>query len=185
MHRQHVRQVKLLQLRRDLSQIIVRRRRQVEAAKERVDLLDSADFLGVLKGVYDAGMSARANHHQPAIAEAEAGNVLMPMLVGLRPAGQFLGGEMVVHIGVGIAAKTVLDAEFDPAIRQYVLDAGARYRPGRKGVALDQRRGVRQYRLDIQRLQPAAVERDRSGEAAIRGPADSLAEDVLTTSIEA
>jgi hypothetical protein len=47
--------------------------------------------------------------------------------------------------------------------RQYVLDAGARHRPGRKGVALDDRRGVRQHRLDVQRLQPAAVERDWSG----------------------
>jgi hypothetical protein len=59
----------------------------VEAAEERVDLLDAADLLGVSQGVDDARMSARADHHQPAVTETEAGGMLVPMLVGLRLAG--------------------------------------------------------------------------------------------------
>jgi len=109
--------------------------------------------------------------------------MLMPMLVGLRLASQFLGREMMVHIGVGIAPQTILDADFGPAVRQYVLDARPRHRPGCKGVALDDRRGVRQHRLDVQRLQPAAVERDWSGKIAVRGPAEAVAEDILTPKI--
>src|SRR6516164_285613 len=87
MHRQRVLEVKLLQLGHDLSQIVVRRRREVEAAQQRIDLLDSADLLGPPQRIDDAAMSARTNHHQPAVTEAEAGSMLVPMLVGLRLAG--------------------------------------------------------------------------------------------------
>jgi hypothetical protein len=60
MHRQHVLEVKLLQLGHDLSQIVVRRRREVEAAQQRIDLLDSADLLRPPQRIDDAAM-ARTN----------------------------------------------------------------------------------------------------------------------------
>jgi hypothetical protein len=78
--------------------------------------------------------------------------MLVPMLVGLRLAGQLVGGEMVVHIGAGVAPETVLDADLDPAVRQYVLDAGARHRAGREGVALHNLRCLREHHLDVERL---------------------------------
>src|SRR5262245_61009944 len=104
----------------------------MEATEQCVDFFDAADLLGVPQRVDDAGMSARADHYQPAITETKAGSMLVPMLVGLRLAGQFLGSEMVVHIGVGVTAETILNADSDPGVRQYALDAGARYRAGRK-----------------------------------------------------
>src|SRR5271167_598559 len=61
MHRHHVLQVELLQLRHDLAKIVVRRGRQVKATDERVDLFDAADLLGALQGVDDAGMPAGAD----------------------------------------------------------------------------------------------------------------------------
>jgi hypothetical protein len=45
-HRQGVGEIKLLQLRHNLAQAIVRCRCQVEAADERIHLLDSTDLLG-------------------------------------------------------------------------------------------------------------------------------------------
>lgn len=39
-------EIELLQFRHDLAQIVVQRRREVEAAEERVDLVDAADRLG-------------------------------------------------------------------------------------------------------------------------------------------
>jgi len=51
-------EVKFLQLRHDLAQILVRRRRQVEAADERIDFFDAADLLSPPQRVYDARVSA-------------------------------------------------------------------------------------------------------------------------------
>ena len=109
--------IELLQLRHDLAQIVVGRRREVEAADERVDLVDAADRLGASERIYDTGMSAGTDHDEAAIAEPEACGVLVPMLVGLRLTGQLLRREMVVRVGIRVAAEPVLDAEFDPAVR--------------------------------------------------------------------
>ena len=71
------------------------------------------------------------------VAEPETGGMLVPMLVRLRLAGQLVGGEMMVHIGVRGAAQRVLDPELDPGIGERVLDAGAWHHAGREGMALD------------------------------------------------
>jgi len=63
-----------------------------------------------LSGIDDAGMAAGGDHDQPAIAQAEAGRVLVPVLVGLRLAAELVLGEMVVHVGVCVAAQAILDA---------------------------------------------------------------------------
>ncbi len=185
MHRHHVLGVELLQLGHDLAQIVVRRRRQVKAADQRVNLLDAADLLGALQGVDDAGMPARADHYEPAAAEPEAGRVLVPMLVRLRLAGQLVCGEVVVHVGMRVAAEPVLDPDLDPGVGQHMLDAGARDRAGREGVALDDDRILGQHRLDVERLQLAAVERTEIGEAAVGLAQEAVAEIVLAAGIEA
>src|SRR5215471_19423412 len=48
MHRHHVLKLELLQFRHDLAQIVVRRREEVKAADQRVNLFDAADLLGTL-----------------------------------------------------------------------------------------------------------------------------------------
>ena len=40
----------------------------------------------------------------PTVADPKAGSVFVPMLIGHRLPGEFFGSEMVVHVGVGIAA---------------------------------------------------------------------------------
>src|SRR5260370_40328172 len=69
----------------------------------------------------------------------------MPMLVGLRLSGELVLGEMVVHIGVCVAAEAVLDAEFDPSVGQNMFDAGARHRAGRESGFFDYDGDFREY----------------------------------------
>ena len=56
MHWHHELEVELLQLRHNLVQIVVRRREEVKAADQRVDLFDTADLLGTLQRVDNPGM---------------------------------------------------------------------------------------------------------------------------------
>ena len=128
-------------------------------------------------------MTARADHHQPAVAKAEAGRVLVPMLVRLRLAGEFVGAEMVVHIGVHVAADAVLDPVFDPSIRQHVLDTGARHDAGGEGVVFDDDRRFGQHQLDIERLQLAAVEHAEINEGAVGSTEETVAKIVLAAGI--
>src|SRR5260370_35489321 len=61
----------------------------------------------------------------------------MPMLVGLRLSGELVLGEMVVDIGLWVAAPAVLDANLDPGVGENVLVAGARHSDGRESEFFD------------------------------------------------
>jgi len=43
--------------------------------------------------------------------------MLVPVLIGLWIAGEFLGREMVIHIGIRVSALPVADAGFHPRVR--------------------------------------------------------------------
>ena len=58
MHREDVLEIEFFQLGHYPAQIIVGRRSQVEAADQRVDLVDAADLLGALQRVDDAAVPA-------------------------------------------------------------------------------------------------------------------------------
>ena len=73
--------------------INVGRRSQVDAAYQRIDFLDPADLLRAPKGVDDARIAARADHHGAAVAQPKTRGVLVPVLVALRLAGELLLGE--------------------------------------------------------------------------------------------
>src|SRR3984893_7002108 len=186
MHWQHMLDIELLQLRHHLAQIIVGRRGEVKAADQRVDLLDPADLLRPPQGIDDAGMAAGADHDEAAVADAKAGGVLVPVLVGLWLAGQLVLGEMVVHVGVRVAPQAILDADLDPTVRQNVLDAGARHRAGRESVAFDHNGNLRQYGLDIQCAQSRAIQyAGAAAEAAVGAADDPPTENVFTAGVEA
>ena len=51
-------EIEFVQFGHDLAQVIIRRRREMKAADEGVDLFDAADLLGALQRVDDPGMSA-------------------------------------------------------------------------------------------------------------------------------
>ena len=53
--------------------------------------------------------------------------MLVPMLIRHRLSSEFVRGKMMVHVGVGVATQTILDAECNPRIRQHMLNAGARH----------------------------------------------------------
>jgi hypothetical protein len=73
------------------------------------------------------------------------------MLVGLRLSGELVLGEMVVDIGLWVAAQAVLDANLDPGVGENVLGAGARHRAGRESVFFDYDGDFREYGLDAKR----------------------------------
>ena len=58
----------------------------------------------------------------PTVADPKAGSVFVPMLIGHRIPGEFFGGEMVIYVGVGVAAKPVPDFVFYPGVWQYAFD---------------------------------------------------------------
>src|SRR5215831_14763615 len=58
MHRHHMLEVEFFQLGHNLAQIVVRGRRQVKAAYQRVNLFYAADLLSAFECVDDAGMPA-------------------------------------------------------------------------------------------------------------------------------
>jgi hypothetical protein len=68
MHRKDVLEIELFEFVHHLAQIIPRRRSQVKTANQRVDLLDAGILLRASKCVDDAGMPARGDDDQPAIA---------------------------------------------------------------------------------------------------------------------
>src|SRR5262245_21892149 len=130
-------------------------------------------------------MPARADHHEPALAEPETGGVLVPMLVRLRLAGKFIRGEMMVRIGLWAAPQAVLDADLYPCVGDHVLDAGARHHAGSEGMALDDDRIFGQHGLDVQRLELKTIDDIEIGEAAVGVAEETMAELVLAAGVEA
>jgi hypothetical protein len=88
MHWEDVLEIEFLQLGHHLAQTIVGRRSQAKTADQRVDFLDAGDLLRPPQRIDDAGMAAGADDDKPAVAQAEAGGVLVPVLAGLRLAGE-------------------------------------------------------------------------------------------------
>jgi hypothetical protein len=102
------------------------------------------------------------------------------VLIGLGLSGEFVLGEMVVHIGLRVAAQAVLDANLDPGVGENVLDAGARHRAGRESVAFDDNGNLRRYGLNIQCAQPRAIQyAGAPAEAAVGTADDPPTENVL------
>jgi len=84
--------------------------------------------------------------------------MLMPMLVGLRLGRPFLGREMMVHIGVGVASERLMPTSTQ--LFRNTCSMLVRARPGLKAWPW-MTAGVSDSTVsDVQRLQPAAVERD-------------------------
>ena len=73
----------------------------------RVDFVNSGYVLRASERVDDARMAARVITTSPTVADPKAGSVFVPMLIGHRIPGEFFGGEMVICVGVGVAAKPV------------------------------------------------------------------------------
>ena len=117
--------VELLQFRHHFRQIVVRRRRQMKSAGQRVDLVDVRNFPRAPDRVDDPGVAARANDNEAAITEPETCGVLVPMLIGHWIAGKLFRGKMVIRVATGVATEPVANAIFHPGVRQDLLDAGA------------------------------------------------------------
>src|SRR5262249_57008170 len=107
------------------------------------------------------------------------------MLVRLRLAGKLLRGEMMVSVGLRVAPQAVLDADLYPGVGYHVLYAGARYDSGSEGMALDDDRIFGQHRLDVQRLELAAVDDVEIGEGVVGGLEETMAKMVFASCIEA
>jgi len=105
--------------------------------------------------------------------------VLVPVLVGLRLAGQLVLGEVVVHVGACVAAQAILHADLDPGVGQNMLDAGARHRAGREGVAFDYDGDLGQDRLNVQCLKSMAIQYAEVAEAAVGVAVEPVAKIVL------
>ena len=82
MHRDDVVGIDSLEGLDGLRDDLVGRGRQVEAAHDRVDLVDAACLLGLADGVDHAGVAARRDHHEPAVLDVIRGGVLA--LEGVR-----------------------------------------------------------------------------------------------------
>ena len=101
MHRHHVLEIELLQLRHDLAQVVVWRWRQMEPADQCVNLLDAGYLLCMPQRIDNPGMTARTDNDQATVAETEAGGMLVPMvMIGLRFDDELLGCEVMVHAGL-------------------------------------------------------------------------------------
>jgi hypothetical protein len=83
---------------------------------------------------------------RPRSPRGKARGVLVRVLVGPRLAGELLLGEMVIPIGVRVAAKAVSDAEFYPGMLRRALGGKA---PG--GEVTGRERLVRRRVRDIRR----------------------------------
>src|SRR5439155_1666114 len=71
-HRDHYVGVELLDLGDDLGEVILRRRPEMEAADDRVHLLDARDLLRLLDRIDDADMAAGRDHDEAEVAHVEA-----------------------------------------------------------------------------------------------------------------
>ena len=180
MHRdQHI-GLERLDLADDLLEVIGRRRSEMEAADDGVNLLDARDFLGLLHRIDDADMAAGTDHDQTHIPDIEAGRMLVDVLVG---------NDLALHLRrqvvADIAAEPVLHAEFDPGLRQDAFAAAARDLAGGEGMARDHGRGFAQHRRNLLRRKLAAIERAEIGELALgRRRADAVTEIVLAAGVE-
>ncbi len=119
MHRNdHVR-VQFLDLAEHLLDVILRRRTEMEAADQRVDLLHAGNFLRLPRRIDDADMAAGADHHKALVLDVEDGGVFVNVFVRHDLALQF--GRCVMR---GVAAKAILDRELHLRVRQDAFLAG-------------------------------------------------------------
>src|SRR5262245_30908441 len=121
MHRHDNVRVELLDLADYLLEVVGRCRTKMEAADDRMHLLDAGHFLRLPRRVHDPDMAAGADNHQPAVLHVETGGVLVQMLVRHDLALQ-LGRRVMA----GVAAEPILHRELDLAVRQHAFLAGRR-----------------------------------------------------------
>src|SRR5271163_637367 len=154
----------------------------MKAADQRENLIDSRDFLGASQRIDDAGMPTRTDHHQPAIAQPEACGMFVPMLIGLRLTGEFVGREVMVRIRAGIATQTLPDPKRHPGVGQHMLEAGARHRARGEGVVLDDDRRLRKHGNDVESFQLATIQgRTELLETPVGVAKETMAEIVFTS----
>src|SRR5882724_5767497 len=107
------------------------------------------------------------------------------MLVGYRLSGKLVGGKMMIQIRLGVTAHTVMNAILYPRIGQDMLQASARNRAARKGVALHDYRPFGKHRLHAQRFEFAPIKnRPKIREAAVGSTGKPGTEIVLAAGIE-
>src|SRR5215831_7927078 len=82
MHRDNHVRFELLNLGNDLIEVILGRRPEMEAPNDSMDLLHAGDFLCLPDRIDYADVTARADHHEPAVLDIETGRVLVDVLVG-------------------------------------------------------------------------------------------------------
>lgn len=112
--------------------------------------------------------------------------MLVPVLIGLGSSGKFVGSEMVVQVGIRVTTQSVSNAVFNPGIRQYMLNAGARYHTRREGLAFNDDGRFRNYRFYVQGSQPTSIQRGAEfGKAAIRVAEIAMAEIVFPAEVQA
>ena len=174
----HVR-IQHLQLGDGLLQIGLVRRKEVEAADDRVHLAHARDLHRLSRRVDDAAMAARGNHDQAAVLQVEAGRVLAEMLVGDRLA-------LCALVGVGdVAAEAVPGRVLDQRVRQHALERGALDGPGRERLAGDDGRRRAHHHPHLERGELAAVEDAEVRQVArLRPGAEAAAEGVLAADVE-
>src|SRR5258708_11068246 len=100
MHRNQDVRIQLADLAYNLSEVIRRGRPEVEAAHDRVDLLDARYFHRLPDGIDDADVAARTDNDETLILQIEAGGVLMDVLIGHDLAFHF-GRQIVARVATG------------------------------------------------------------------------------------
>src|SRR5262249_28571368 len=153
----------------------------MEAAQERMQLLDAGDLLRLSNSVENAGVAARGDDDETAILHVKAGRVLVRMLIRDDLALQLCRREMGV-LG-GVAPETILDPVLPHGVGQYLLEAGGLDLPGGEGVAGDHGRVFAQDGRDSLRRQRAPVESAEVGQLA-GCPDEAMAESVLPAGVE-
>ena len=82
MHRHYHVWIELFDLGDDVPRIVHRRRPEMEAADQGMDLLDAGRFLRLLHRIDDAAMAARRYHDKAAILHVEDRGVLVIVFIG-------------------------------------------------------------------------------------------------------
>src|SRR5262249_48192153 len=145
-----------------LSEVVLRRGAEMEAADDGVNLLHARDFLSLTHRIDDADVTARADHDETLVADIEAGRMLVNVLVGHGLSLQLGRGE-----GSGIAAESVLHLSLDERVGQHLLDACTRDLAGGKRVAFDYSRRLAQNGGHLSCGELAAVERAEVAELSV------------------
>ena len=87
----------------------------MEPAAQRMNLLDSGDFLRPPHRIDNPSMTAGGDHHQPPVTNPETRRMHMPMLVRHRRSREFLIGKVMI---IAILDRIATDAIFFQNVQQ-------------------------------------------------------------------